>query len=90
MSFVDLIDMQDLIALSSNSQTSIRFGIRRLPSNNDFRPILKEIKSRMAEFHIIVYSSLHAAGGLLQQASRLSMVTNYYHYIFAHLVYGSL
>uniref|UniRef100_A0A914UQJ0 Ionotropic glutamate receptor C-terminal domain-containing protein n=2 Tax=Plectus sambesii TaxID=2011161 RepID=A0A914UQJ0_9BILA len=80
----DLLELQDLLSLSSVPRGP-RIGVRRLPANHDFGPLLKEIKNRIEEFHLVVYSGLETARSLLEQAARFSMAADYYHYIFTHL-----
>lgn len=81
---VGLRELQDLLQLSSMPRGP-RLAIRRLPESQDFKPLLKEIKDRLEEFHMVIHAGLETGRRILEQAEGLGMVGDYYHYIFANL-----
>ncbi|XP_037125758.1 glutamate receptor ionotropic, kainate 1 isoform X1 [Syngnathus acus] len=78
-----LMRMQELI--KAPAKLNLKMKIRQLtPSNQDARPLLKELK-KDKEFFILFDCSYSMASELLKQLSSMGMMTEYYHFFFTTL-----
>lgn len=65
-------------------QSDIPFMIRQLPSDGDYRPLLKEIH-KSGEVHIILDCQIYKILDILRQAKEVNMMEEYQSYVITSL-----
>jgi hypothetical protein len=77
-----LVRLQEL--LKSPTQSDVRIQVRQLPIDDDFRPLLKDVK-KGGEIHIVLDCSTDKIQPFLQQAMQVGMMTAYHNYLITSL-----